>query len=156
MYLDYPFQIFQTPQAIAMTFEWSLAYRLIHTNGSKHPDSGLDSWMGDSRGHWEGDTLVVDVANNNDKTWFDMAGDFHSDALHVVERYRITDPDTIQYEAAIDDSKVFTKPWVIRLSLHRRIDRDRLFEYVCQENHRVEETNSGADGATRRTSPIVP
>jgi hypothetical protein len=60
--------------------------------------------------------------NNNDKTWFDMAGDFHSDALHVVERYRMTDPDTIQYEATIEDSKVFTKPWTISLPLHRRTD----------------------------------
>ena len=65
--------------------------------------------MGDSRGHWDGDTLVVDVGNINDKTWFDMAGDFHSDALHVVERYRMTDRDTIQYEATIEDSKVFTQ-----------------------------------------------
>jgi hypothetical protein len=109
MYLDFPFQIFQTPQAIAMTFEWSLDYRLIPTDGSPHP-ADLDSWMGDSRGRWEGDTLVVDVSNNNDKTWFDMAGDSHSDALHVVERYRMTGPDTIQYEATIEDAKVFTKP----------------------------------------------
>ncbi|MBV9398013.1 MAG: hypothetical protein JO062_08535 [Bryobacterales bacterium] len=131
MYLDFPFQIFQTPQAIAMTFEWSLDYRLIYTNGSKHPVD-VDSWMGDSRGRWDGDTLVVDVANSNDKTWFDMAGDFHSHALHVVERYRMTDANTIQYEAAIEDSKVFTKPWTMRLAFHRRVDRDRLFEYVCQ------------------------
>ncbi|HEV8416802.1 MAG TPA: hypothetical protein VGQ49_24620 [Bryobacteraceae bacterium] len=131
MYLDFPFQIFQTPQAIAMAFEWSLDYRLIHTNGTPHP-ADLDSWIGDSRGHWEGDTLVVDVSNNNDKTWFDMAGDFHSDALHIVERYRMTDPDTIQYQATIEDSKVFTKPWTIDIPLRRRADRDRLFEYVCQ------------------------
>ena len=131
MYLDFPFQIFQTPQAIAMTFEWSLAYRLIHTDGTPH-FKDLPSWMGDSRGHWEGDTLVVDVRNSNDRTWFDMAGDFHSDALRVVERYRMTSRDTIEYEATIEDSKVFTKPWTIRLALHRRTDRDRLFEYVCQ------------------------
>jgi hypothetical protein len=131
MYLDFPFQIFQTPQAIAMTFEWSLAYRLIHTDGTPH-FVDLESWMGDSRGHWEGDTLVVDVRNNNDKTWFDMAGDFHSDALRVVERYRMTSRDTIEYEATMEDSKVFTKPWTIRLAFHRRTDRDRLFEYVCQ------------------------
>jgi hypothetical protein len=131
MYLDFPFQIFETPRAIAIAFEWSLDYRLIHTDGTPHP-ADYEAWMGDSRGHWEGDTLVVDVANQNDKTWFDMAGDFHSDALHVVERYRMTGPDTIQYEAAIDDSKVFTKPWTIRLALHRRTDRTRLFEYVCQ------------------------
>jgi hypothetical protein len=147
MYLDFPFQIFQTPQAIAMAFEWSLIYRLIPTNGSPHP-TGLDSWMGDSRGHWEGDTLVVDVANHNDKTWFDMAGDFHSDALHVVERYRMTDADTIEYEAAIEDSKVFTKPWTIRIPLRRRTGRDRLFEYVCQAE--LEEEN-GAFTREERT-----
>ena len=89
MYLDFPFQIFQTSGAIAMTFEWSLVYRLIYTDGSPHAD--IESWMGDSRGKWDGDTLVVDVTNQNDKTWFDMAGDFHSDALHVVERYRMTE-----------------------------------------------------------------
>ena len=130
MYLDFPFQIFQTPGAVAMAFEWSLAYRLIHTDGSQHAD--LDSWMGDSRGRWEGDTLVVDVANQNDKTWLDMAGDFHSDALHVVERYRMTEANTIEYEATMEDLKVFSKPWTIRLAFHRRTDRDRLFEYVCQ------------------------
>src|SRR5579863_7987639 len=137
MYLDFPFQIFQTPRAIAMTFEWSLDYRVIPTDGSPHPPD-TDTWMGDSRGRWDGDTLVVDVAENNDKTWFDLAGDFHSDALHVVERYRMTDPDTIQYEATIEDSKVFTKPWTISVPLRRRTDRDRLFEYVCQaENEEV-------------------
>ena len=137
MYLDFPFQIFQTPKAIGMAFEWSLFYRLIYTDGSPHAD--LESWMGDSRGKWDGDTLVVDVTNQNDKTWFDMAGDFHSDALHVLESYRMTDAGTIQYEATIDDSKVFSKPWTIRLALHRRTDRDRLFEYVCQAE--LEEEN---------------
>src|SRR5438132_4531958 len=131
MYLDFPFQIFQTPQAIAMAFEWSLDYRLIHMDGRPQLD-GIDSWMGYSRGRWDGDTLVVDVANFNDKTWLDMAGDFHSDALHVLERYRMTSPDTIQYEATIEDPKVFTKPWTITIPLRRRTDRDRLFEYVCQ------------------------
>ena len=147
MYLDFPFQIFQTSSAIAMTFEWSLAYRLIHTNGTGHP-ADLDSWMGDSRGHWEGDTLVVDVANHNDKTWLDMAGDFHSEALHVVERYRMTDADTIQYEATLEDPKVFTRPWTIRIPLRRRVDRDRLFEYVCQAE--AEEEN-GAFTREERT-----
>ncbi len=137
MYLDFPFQIFETSQAVAITFEWSLVYRLIYTDGSQRP-ADLDSWMGDSRGHWEGDTLVVDVGNYNDKTWLDMAGDFHSNALHVVERYHMTDPDTIQYEATLEDSKVFTKPWTIRIPLRRRTDRDRLFEYICQAE--VEET----------------
>jgi hypothetical protein len=138
MYLDFPFQIFQTPKAIAMTFEWELEYRLIYTDGTPHP-ADSDFWMGDSRGHWEGDTLVVDVRNNNDKTWLDMAGDFHSDALQVVERYRMTGRDTIQYEATLEDSKVFTKPWTINIALHRRTDRDRLFEYSCESE--LEEVN---------------
>jgi len=132
MYLDFPFQVFQTRQMIAIAFEWSLDYRMIYLNGSAHPDDGLDHWMGDSRGRWEGDTLVVDVAKNNEQTWFDLAGDFHSDVLHVVERYRMTDADTIQYEATIEDSKVFTRPWTINIALHRRADRTRLFEYACE------------------------
>lgn len=147
MYLDFPFQIFQTPQAVAIAFEWSLVYRLIHTDGSRHPE-GLDFWMGDSRGRWEGDTLVVDVANNNDKTWFDLAGDFHTDALHVVERYRMTDPATIQYEATIEDSKAFTKPWTISLPLHRRTDLHRILEYACQAEA---EEASGAFEREERT-----
>jgi hypothetical protein len=156
MYLDFPFQIFQTPKMIGMAFEWELDYRLIYTDGSSHP-ADSDGWMGDSRGHWEGDTLVVDVGNINDKTWFDMAGDFHSDALHVVERYRMTDRDTIQYEATMEDAKVFTKPWTINIALHRRADRDRLFEYSCQSE--VEEVN-GAFTREERTwypgSPAAP
>lgn len=132
MYLDFPFQIFQNPKAVTMAFEWELEYRLIYTDGTPHRPADDTSWMGDSRGHWEGDTLVVDVSNINDKTWFDMAGDFHSEALHVVERYRMTDHDTIQYEATIEDPKVFTKPWTINILLRRRVDRNRLFEYSCE------------------------
>jgi hypothetical protein len=150
MYLDFPFQILQTPQALAMTFEWSLDYRLIYTNGTSHPKE-IDGWMGDSRGRWDGDTLVVDVSNNNDKTWFDMAGDFHSDALHVIERYRMTDPNTIQYEATIEDPKVFTKPWTLSLDLRRRTDRDRLFEYVCQAE--AEEANGAFEREERTWYP---
>ena len=131
MYLDFPFQIFQSPTIVTMAFEWELDYRLIYTNGTPHPPDD-EGWMCDSRGRWEGDTLVVDVRNINDKTWLDAAGDFHSGDLHVVERYRMTDHDTIQYEATLEDAKVFTKPWTINLALHRRTDRDRLFEYVCQ------------------------
>jgi hypothetical protein len=138
MYLDFPFQIFQTPKAVGITFEWSTVFRLIYTDGSAHP-ADIDTYMGDSRGRWDGDTLVVDVSNYNDKTWFDMAGDFHSAALHVVERYHMTGPETIQYEATIEDSKVFTKPWTISIPLQRRTDRDKLFEYVCQDE--VEEVN---------------
>jgi hypothetical protein len=147
MYLEFPFQILQTTKIVTMAFEWELDYRLIYTDGTPHPPDE-NFWMGDSRGRWEGDTLVVDVADINDKTWFDMAGDFHSDALHVVERYRMTDPDTIEYEASIEDPKVFTRPWSIKIALRRRTDRDRLFEYVCEAE--VQET-SGAFTREERT-----
>jgi hypothetical protein len=153
MYLDFPFQIFQTPKALTMAFEWELDYRLIPTDGSKHPED-TDFWMGDSRGRWEGDTLVVDVADINDKTWFDMAGDFHSEALHVVERYKMTDHDTMQYSATIEDGKVFTRPWTINFELHRRLDRDRLYEYVCQAE--VEEANGAFTREERTWYPGSP
>ena len=138
MYLDFPFQIFQTPQMIAMTFEWSSVHRQIYTDGSSHVD-GIDFWMGDSRGRWEGDTLVVDVANHNDRTWFDMAGNFHSEALKLVERYTLVDADTIQYEVTVEDPKVFTRPWKISMPFHRHKEMDRILEYQCQAE--VEEVN---------------
>ena len=98
------------------------------------PQAPADSWMGWSIGHWEGDTLVVDVTNQNDRTWFDRAGNFHSDALHVVERYTPISRDHIMYEATIEDLKVFTRPWKIRMPLYRRIEPDiQLLEFKCVE-----------------------
>ena len=131
MYMEFPFQIHQTHDVIAMTFEWSQVYRLLYTDGSKSPPD-LQFWMGDSRGHWDGDTLVVDVGDHNDRTWFDMAGNFHSDALKVTERYTLRDADTIDYQATIDDPKTFTRPWSIRMPLYRQKDMDRILEYQCQ------------------------
>ena len=131
MYMEWPFQIFQTPTHIAMTFEWTQVHRLIYTNGSK-PADGIEFWMGDSRGRWDGDTLVVEVTNHNDRTWFDMAGNFHSQALKVVERYTLLDRDTLQYEATIEDPKVFTRPWKISMPIYRHKDMARLLEYQCQ------------------------
>ena len=115
MYLDWPFQILQTRDHISMLFEWTQIYRLIYTNGTPHDDR-LQPWMGDARGRWDGDTLIVEIANHNDQTWLDAAGNFHSDALKVVERYTMRDADTIQYEATIEDPKVFTRPWTIGIS----------------------------------------
>jgi hypothetical protein len=131
MYMEWPFQIFQTGDHVAMTFEWQLLYRLIYTNGTTPPD-GLEFWMGDSRGRWEGDTLVVDVTKHNDRTWLDMAGNFHSEALRVVERYTMLDADVMQYEARIEDEKVFTRPWTIRVRLERQTNVRRLLEYPCR------------------------
>jgi hypothetical protein len=155
MYMEFPFQVFQRPDVIAMAFEWSLNNRVIFMN-SPHPED-QDLWTGDSRGRWEGDTLVVDVANRNGNTWFDMSGNFHSDALHIIERYTMKDRNTIHYQATIEDTKVFTRPWTIELDIQRRLDRDRLFEYSCQSE--VEEQN-GAFTREERTwypgSPLAP
>ncbi len=131
MYMEWPFQIFQTRNHIAMTFEWSQVHRLIYTNGSRPPED-LEFWMGDSRGRWEGDTLVVDVTHHNDRTWFDMAGNFHSEALKLVERYTLIDADTLRYEVTVEDPKVFTRPWKISMPMYRIKDMDRILEYQCQ------------------------
>jgi len=130
-YMHFPFQIFQTPQFVAITYEYVHASRTIHMNGSAHLED-IDFWMGDSRGHWEGDTLVVDVTDNNGKTWLDASGNFHSEAMHVVERYTRTSADTLRYEATIEDPKVFTKPWKISMPLYRNSDKNaQLYEYEC-------------------------
>ena len=131
VYMPYPFQIFQTPEFIAVTYEYVHASRTIHMNQSQHPDN-IEFWMGDSRGHWEGETLVVDVADNEGRTWLDSSGDHHSAAMHVVERYTRTGPDTLQYEATIDDSKVLTRPFKISMPLYRHTDKNaQLYEYEC-------------------------
>ena len=115
-----------------MLYEYAHANRVIYTNGSKHPDGHIDWWLGDSRGQWNGDTLVVDLVDFNDQTWFDRAGDFHSDALHVVERYTLIDSDHIQYEATIEDPKVFTRPWKMSMILYRRREKNiQLLEFDC-------------------------
>jgi hypothetical protein len=88
--------------------------------------------MGDSRGHWDGDTLVVDTIHFNDRTWFDRAGNFHSEDLHVVERYALTDADHINYQVRIEDPKVFTRPWNMSMVLYRRTEKDvQLLDYEC-------------------------
>jgi hypothetical protein len=130
--LSYPFQIFQTPTQIAIAYEYIHNWRNIYLKRDKHLE-GIDFWQGDSVGHWDGDTLVVDVGDFNDQTWFDKAGDYHSDALHVVERYTRTGPDTLQYEGTIEDPKTYSMPWKIRVELHRKTQPNaRLLEYECQ------------------------
>jgi len=131
-YMPYPFQIVQTPSDILVAYEFASASRIIRMNSEER--SPAESWMGWSLGRWEGDALVVDVTDFNDQTWFDRAGNFHSDALHVVERYTRTGPDTLTYEATIEDPKVFTRPWTIRMPLYRRQEQNlRLLEYKCVE-----------------------
>ena len=129
-YMPFPFQIVQTPKFILIGYEFASASRLIYMDN--HDEAPVDSWMGWSQGRWEGDTLVVDVTGFNDKTWFDRAGNFHSEALHVVERYSRIGPDHIMYEATIEDPKVFTRPWKIGLPLYRRLEKNlQLLEFKC-------------------------
>ena len=132
MYMPYPFQIFQTPTYLAFVHEYVHAVRHIYVNGTAHPRGPIDWWMGDSRGRWEGDTLVVDVVHFNDQTWFDRAGNFHSEALHLIERYTLIGPDHINYEVTVEDPKVFTRPWTMRMILYRRKEPNaQLLEHEC-------------------------
>jgi hypothetical protein len=129
-YMPFPFQIVQGTGTIVMAYPFAGASRLIYMRDVG--ESPADTWMGWSRGRWEGDTLVVDVRNLIDQTWFDRAGNFHSDALHVVERYRLASADVIEYEATIEDPNVFTRPWTMRMPLYRRLDRNmQVLEFKC-------------------------
>lgn len=131
-YIAQPFRIFQNSTQIFFAYQFAGAVRNIYL---KDPGPApVDSWMGQSVGHWEGKTLVVDVTGLNDQTWFDRAGNFHSDALHVVERYTLKSPDIISYEATIEDSNVFTRPWKISMPLYRRQEKNaQLLDFKCVE-----------------------
>ena len=131
-YIPQPFQILQSASQIFIAYQFAGAARNIYL---KDPGPApVDSWMGQSFGHWEGETLVVDVTGLNDQTWLDRAGNFHSDALHVVERYTRTSPDVIAYEATIEDPKVFTRPWKISMPLYRRQEKTaQLMDFKCVE-----------------------
>jgi hypothetical protein len=132
MYLPYPFQIIQSEQHIMILFEYAGAVRTIYMDN--HQEAPADSWMGWSNGHWEGDALVVDSTGFVDQTWFDRAGNFHSDALHVVERFTALTPDALQYEVTIEDPKVFTRPWKMSMPLYRRLEQNaELMEFKCVE-----------------------
>ncbi len=131
-YMPFPFQIVQTPKYILIAYEYASASRIIYMEHA--PPSPVDTWMGNSTGHWEGDTLVVDVTSFNDQTWFDRAGNFHSDALHVIERYTPLTHDALSYEATIEDPKIFSRPWKIRMPLYRRLESNaQLLEFKCVE-----------------------
>ncbi len=139
-YMPYPFQIFQTASSTVIIYEYVHAVRTIYTD-RPHLPGPIEFWMGESRGRWDGDTLVVDAAGFNDQTWLDAAGNFHSDALHVVERYTRTGPDHIAYEVTIEDPKVFTRPWKMSMTLYRRQEKNaQILDYEC---HALEEEAAG-------------
>ena len=132
MYLAQPFQIIQSQKHVMLVHEYAGAVRTIYM--ADQTEAPADSWMGWSNGHWEGETLVVDTTGFNDQSWFDRAGNFHSDALHVVERFTAGSADTLDYEATIEDAKVFTRPWKMSMPLYRRVEKNaQLMEFRCVE-----------------------
>ena len=133
-YLPYPFQIVQGSTTILISYEYAKAVRTVHMDYPRENSELIETWMGTSNGHWEGETLVVDVRGFNDQTWFDRAGNFHSEALHVVERYTPMNANALLYEATIEDPKVFTRPWKISMPLYRRLEKNaQLLEFKCVE-----------------------
>jgi hypothetical protein len=131
-YMPYPFQIIQSQKHVMIVHEFAGAVRTIYMDN--HVDAPADSWMGWSNGRWEGETLVVDTRGFNDQTWFDRAGNFHSDALHVIERFTARSPETLTYEVTIEDPNVFTRPWKMSMPLYRRVESNaRLMEFRCVE-----------------------
>jgi hypothetical protein len=134
IYYPEPFQLFQRTNDVTIVFEFGDSIRTIHTDGTLHPvdtgrpDTDYEYWLGDSRGHWEGDTLVVDVTDFNDQTWLDRAGNFHDEKLHVVERWKFIDANTIDYKATLEDPRIYTKPWTIDVLLYRH--REKNFELI--------------------------
>jgi hypothetical protein len=131
-YQPFPFQIVQSTDTIMFVYEFAGGVRSVPM---KNPGPApAPSWMGWSWGKWEGDTLVVDVTGLNDQTWFDRAGNFHSDAMHVVERYTPRSADTLNYEATIEDPKTFSRPWKMSMPLYRRVEKNaQIMEFKCVE-----------------------
>ena len=132
MYMPYPFQIVQNPKHIMMVFEFAGAVRTVYMDN--HTPEPADSWMGWSNGRWEGETLVIDTRGFNDLSWFDRAGNHHSEMLRVTERITPRSVDTLNYEATIEDPNVFTRPWKMSMPLYRRVEKDaRVLEIRCVE-----------------------
>ncbi|MFN9928021.1 MAG: hypothetical protein ACK53I_13905 [Phenylobacterium sp.] len=131
-YMHLPFQIFQSESSMLIAYEYAGAVRnILYTDPGPPP---VDSWMGQSVAKWEGDTLVVTVTGMNDRTWFDRAGNHHSDQMTVVERWTPTGPMTMRYEATITDPNTFTRPWKMSFNLYKRQGEDaRLNQFKCVE-----------------------
>jgi len=129
----FPIEIVQTPKKVVFMYEYMNVFRSVPVN-VKHAEDLDPTYVGDSVGRWQGDTLVVDVTNFNDKTWLTGTGTFHSESLHVIERYTRVSRDQINYEATIDDPEVLTKPWTVKTTMMRR-EGTRVQEYVCAENN---------------------
>ena len=132
-YMPYPFQIVQTPDHILFHYEFASTSRIVYMDRPNF-EPPVDTWMGHSRGSWDGETLVIDVTAQVPDTWLDSSGNHHSNQIHVVERYTALSENHLMYEAIIEDSETFTKPWTIRLPLYKRIDDNmQLLDYKCVE-----------------------
>jgi len=129
-----PFQIVQTPAVFTILFENQHTFRIIHTDGRSHPKDLDPTWFGDSVGHWEGDTLVVDTVGVDDRTWLDTAGHEHSDQLHLVERFQKMDTNNIKWTVTFEDPKFFTGPWSVTLPIARQ--NTEIMSYSCEENEK--------------------
>jgi hypothetical protein len=131
-YMPFPFQIVQSQRDVAFAYEYATANRVV--NMGKPKEAQVDTWMGMSNGHWEGDTLVVDVSGLNGNSWFDRSGNFQTDSTHVIERFSLADADHINYEATIEDPAIYTKPWKISTVIYRRKEKAaQLNEFKCVE-----------------------
>jgi hypothetical protein len=130
------FQIQQFPGSLVITYDYHHSFRVIPVDNSPHIGKEIKLWMGDSRGHWEGNTLVVDVTNNTDQTWFDIVGAFHSDALHLIERWTPTAPGHIVYIVTVEDPGVYTQPWKLRVD-YRRQEVDEQWENAVWEGNKL-------------------
>ena len=131
-YQGMPFQIIQSTKHIMLIHEFAGAVRTVYM--TDQTEAPADSWMGWSNGRWEGETLVVDTKGFNDLSWFDRAGNFHSDALHVVERFTPRSAETINYEVTIEDPKVFSRPWKMSMPLYKHVERNaQILEFRCVE-----------------------
>ena len=153
-YVPGEMQILQIAGSVVILYESNHSYRVVPLDG-RHPPGQVKLWMGDSRGHWEGNTLVVDVTNFNEDTWFDSHGSFHSDALHVVERWTPAGPDRIDYSVTLEDPKVFTRPWKMAFAINR--NREKNYEIWEDSRHEGERDVEGilTAGRTEKAAGIT-
>jgi hypothetical protein len=130
--VPYQFQIVESPHSVAILYGYPGTFRIIPTDGGPHSPDPDPTWMGESIGHWDGNTLVVDTVGFNDKT--EISGFNHTEALHIVERFSRPDYNTLQYEATLEDPNVFAKPWMVKRGFALRTDMSKVDEFVCEHN----------------------
>jgi hypothetical protein len=154
-YMPYPFQIFQNERDVVMVYQFATGFRRIFVDGKD--EAPLNSWMGWSNAHWDGDTFIVEVTGLNGQTWLDRAGNYLSENSTVVERYTPMGPNHLRYEATIEDATLFSRPWTIRMPLYRIVDENfRLLEFKCEPyaeekiyGHLRKPSSHATEGASR-------